>query len=74
MKTITKERSSMGFLLKQIDKKNESILDLINSDYHNGDCIIVQLSHELETIPERLKYIVADFPGYLLLIYNENPF
>ncbi len=64
----------MRFKIRRIDKRDaESIFDLINSDYHNGDCMIIKLSHELESLPESPKYIAIDLPEHMLLFYYENP-
>ena len=47
-------------------------MEIINSDYHNGDCIFVQPASDLETVTAHIKYLVAEFPDYLLIIYPEN--
>ena len=64
----------MRLKIKRIDKKDaEPIFDLINSDYHNGDCMLISLLHEPEVVTESPEYIVLDFPEYLLLIYYDYP-
>ena len=60
----------MGFGLKQVDKNgNESVIEEINQDYHNGECIILQPLNELDGIKDDFKYFVVDFPDCLILIY-----
>lgn len=59
----------MGFKIKRIDKiNNDSVVDRIHEDYHNGDCAILVPLSELETIGDDLKYLVVDFKDYLVLI------
>ena len=63
----------MGFKLQRVNRDgNESALEIINSDYHNGNCIFIQPSSELEAITADLKYLVAEFSDYSLIIYPEN--
>ncbi len=60
----------MGFAISRIDKaENDSIIEGINEDYHNGDCIILNPTNKLEDINADLKYLVVDFNEYLILIY-----
>jgi hypothetical protein len=59
-----------GFRLKRIDKAgNESIIEAIHEDYHNGKCIFMVPSGEHETLSEDLNYLVVDFADHLVLIY-----
>jgi len=59
----------MGFVIKRIDKtNNDSVVDRIHEDYHNGDCIFLLPISELETIGDDLKYLVVDFRDHLILI------
>ncbi len=60
----------MGFGLRRVDKNgNESVIEEINVDYHNGECIILQPLNELDEIKDNLKYFVIDFTDFLILIY-----
>ena len=60
----------MRFASRRIDKNgNESVIEEINEDYHNGECIILQPLNELDEIKENLKYFVIDFTDFLILIY-----
>lgn len=60
----------MGFAINRIDKlENDSIIEGINEDYHNGDCIILNPINTSEDINADLKYLVVDFNEYLILIY-----
>ena len=63
----------MGFGLKRVDKNgNESVIEEINEDYHNGECIILQPLSELGEITDNLKYFAIDFTECLILIYPHN--
>jgi hypothetical protein len=63
----------MGFEIRRIDKiNNDSVVDRIHEDYHNGDCVILNPLSELETIGDDLKYLVVDFNDYLVLIYPKK--
>ena len=60
----------MGFGLKRVDKiGNESVIEEINQDYHNGECIILQPLNEFDEIDVDFKYFVIDFVDCLILIY-----
>ena len=60
----------MGFASRRINKNgNESVIEEINEDYHNGECIILQPLSELDEIKDNLKYFVIDFTDFLILIY-----
>jgi len=59
----------MGFVIKRIDKTdNDSVVDRIHEDYHNGECVILVPLSELETIGDDLKYLVVDYKEYLILV------
>ena len=63
----------MGFTLRRIDKSgNDSIIEGIHEDYHNGDCVFLFPLTDLEALTEDLKYLVADFIDHLILIYPQN--
>ena len=63
----------MGFIIKRIDKTdNDSVVDRIHEDYHNGECIFLLPVSELETIGDDLKYLVVDYNEYLILIYPQK--
>jgi hypothetical protein len=63
----------MGFLIRKVDKiNNDSVVDRIHEDYHNGDCIILAPLSKMETIGDDLKYLVVDFNEYLILIYPQK--
>ena len=60
----------MGFILKRIEKIGyDPIIEEINEDYHNGECIILQPLNELDEIKDDHKYFVIDFTDFLTLIY-----
>ena len=60
----------MGFSIKQIDKiGNDSVIENIHEDYHNGECAILFPAAELEEIGAGLRYLVIDFSDFLILIY-----
>ena len=60
----------MGFVIKRIDKTdNDSVVDRIHEDYHNGECIFLLPVSELETVGDNLKYLVVDFKDRLVLVY-----
>ena len=60
----------MGFASRRVDKiGNESVIEEINEDYHNGECIILQPLDKFDEIKDNLKYFVIDFPDFLILIY-----
>jgi len=63
----------MGFIIKRIDKTdNDSVVDCIHEDYHNGECILLLPVSELETIGDDLKYLVIDYKKHLILIYPKK--
>ena len=63
----------MGFIIRKVDKiNNDSVVDHIHEDYHNGDCVILVPVSESETIGDNLKYLVVDFKEYLILIYPQE--
>jgi len=60
----------MGFTLRRIDKSgNEAIIEEIHEDYHNGRCIFLSSSGDLETLIEELSYLVVDFADHLIIVY-----
>jgi hypothetical protein len=60
----------MAFVSKRIDKiGHDSIIEEINEDYHNGECIILQPLNELDEIKENINYIVVDYNDFLIQIY-----
>ena len=60
----------MRFALRRIVRNgNESTIEEINEDYHNGECIILQPLSKLDEITDNLKYFVIDFTDFLILIY-----
>jgi hypothetical protein len=63
----------MGFTIRRVDKtNNESSIESIHEDYHNGDCTFLSPMANLETLSEDLKYLVIDFSDHLILIYPQN--
>jgi len=63
----------MGFKIKRIEKiNNDSVVDRIHEDYHNGDCVILVPLSQFETVGDDLKYLVVDFKDYLVLIYPKE--
>jgi RNA-binding protein YhbY len=63
-------RLIMRFASRRVGKNgNESIIEEINEDYHNGECIILKPLSELDEITDNLKYFVIDFTDFLILIY-----
>jgi len=63
----------MGFKIRRIDKiNNDSVVDRIHEDYHNGDCVILVPVSESETIGDDLKYFVVDFKDHLVLIHPKK--
>jgi len=60
----------MGFASRRVDKNgNESVIEEINEDYHNGECIILQPLDKLDDINCNLKYLAIDFTDFFILIY-----
>ena len=60
----------MGFTFKRIDKVgNESLIEEIHEDYHNGLCILLEPSSKTESFGENLNYMVIDFLDHLVLVY-----
>ena len=60
----------MGFTFKRIDKAgNESLIEEIHEDYHNGLCILLDSSSNAESFSENLNYMVIDFLDHLVLVY-----
>ena len=60
----------MGFLIKRIDKiGNDSVIENIHEDYHNGECVTLLPAAELEEIGADLKYVVIDFNDFFILIH-----
>ncbi len=63
----------MRFKIKRIDKiNNDSVVDRIHEDYHNGDCAILIPLSELDTIGDDLKYLVVDSKDHLILVYPQK--
>jgi len=63
----------MGFKIRRINKiNNDSVVDQIHEDSHNGECVILVPLSQLETIGDDLKYLVVDFKDYLVLIYPKE--
>ena len=63
----------MVFASRRVDKNgNESVIEEINEDYHNGECIILQPTNEFDEINDNFKYFVIDFTDFLILIYPHN--
>ena len=60
----------MGFRIRRISKEgNEAMLENINSDYHNGECLFVEPFSELEKITSGIMYLVVDYSDHVVLIY-----
>jgi len=60
----------MGFTIRQIDKAgNDSVIEEINQDHHNGDCTFLRNLDDHEMLNDNLKYLVVDFNDHLVLIY-----
>jgi len=60
----------MSFTFKRIDKaENESLIEEIHEDYHNGLCILLEPSGKSESFHEGLNYLVIDFCDHLVLVY-----
>jgi len=63
----------MGFASRRVDKNgNESVIEEINEDYHNGECIILQPLNELDEINCNFKYLAIDFTDFFILIYADH--
>ena len=63
----------MGFKIRRVDKiNNDSVVDQIHEDYHNGECVILVPLSQLEMIGDDIKYLVVDFKDYLVLIYPKE--
>ena len=62
----------MGFVSRRVDKNgNESELEEINEDYHNGECVISQPLDKIDGINWDLKYLAVDFNDFIILVYPD---
>jgi hypothetical protein len=60
----------MGFTFRRIEKAgNESLIEEIHQDYHNGLCILLEPSGAPEVLGADLSYMVIDFHDHLVLVY-----
>ena len=62
----------MGLSIKKVDKiGNDSIIEEIREDYHNGECEFLPSALYQEQIRTDLRYLVVDNDDHMLLIYPE---
>ena len=60
----------MGFSIKKVDKLgNDSVIEQIRDDYHNGDCEFLLPASYTDELRDDLRYLVVDHGDYMILVY-----